>query len=152
MIAIWFSFMRRASRDLFAAMLFFRLLAQYLSSFNSLGTNCFFDFLSVGCILRSSEENFLMRVAYSSKSSSSSPSSASSLTLQSKLFKRLLVDALGLPLLEVLEIRFSLRFESFGLTGGNALLILLKLSVGSQAGRIRELGAVAGFALLFLIG
>jgi len=62
------------------------------------------------------------------------------------------VDALGLPLLEVLEIRFSLRFESFGLTGGNALLILLKLSVGSQAGRIRELGAVAEFALLFLIG
>jgi len=38
--AIWFSFMRRASRDRFAAMLFFLRRAQYLSSFKSSGTNC----------------------------------------------------------------------------------------------------------------
>ena len=38
--AIWFSFMRRASRDRFAAMLFFLRRAQYLSSFRSSGTNC----------------------------------------------------------------------------------------------------------------
>lgn len=37
--AIWFSFMRRASLDRFAAMLFFLRRAQYLSSFKSSGTN-----------------------------------------------------------------------------------------------------------------
>jgi len=63
------------------------------------------------------------------------------------------VDALGLPLLEVLEIKFSFRFASFGLllAGGRALLRLLKLSDCSQAGLMRELDVVA-FELLFLIG
>ncbi len=38
-MAIWFSLMRRASRDLLAATLFLRRRAQYLSSFASSGTN-----------------------------------------------------------------------------------------------------------------
>ena len=36
--AIWFSLMRRASRDLFAAILFFDLLIQYFSSLQASGT------------------------------------------------------------------------------------------------------------------
>lgn len=59
--AIWFSFIRLASRDRFAAILFFRRLAQYLSSFRSSGTNCFLDFLIIGCGLSSSSENALVR-------------------------------------------------------------------------------------------
>lgn len=39
--AIWFSLMRRASRDLFAAMLFLVLLIQYLSSLQASGTKTF---------------------------------------------------------------------------------------------------------------
>lgn len=43
--------------DLLAAMLFFCLLAQYFSSLCSGGTNCFRDFLIIGCGLSSSSEN-----------------------------------------------------------------------------------------------
>lgn len=60
-MAIWFSFWRRASRDRLAAMLFFRRLAQYLSSFSSSGTNCFLDFLIIGWGFNSSSENARVR-------------------------------------------------------------------------------------------
>ena len=59
--AIWFSFIRRASRDRLAAMLFFRRRAQYLSSFISSGTNCLRDFLIIGCGFNSSSENARVR-------------------------------------------------------------------------------------------
>ena len=57
LMAIWFSFRRRASRDLLAASLFLHLFAQYLLFFSSSGTNCFFRFRIIGCGFNSSSEN-----------------------------------------------------------------------------------------------
>lgn len=42
-------------------MLFFRRLAQYLSSLSSSGTNCFLDFLIIGCGFSSSSEKARVR-------------------------------------------------------------------------------------------